>query len=80
MRRTLENCYFGLKPSGLLAINIANVKSYPTLEDDFVAMATANGWRLVRTLSLALSKMMGTRGSDQDKFKFEPIFVFKKTL
>jgi hypothetical protein len=80
MRRTLENCYFGLKPSGLLAINIANVKSYPTLEDDFVALATANGWRLVRTLSLALSTMMGTRGAGKDKFKFEPIFVFQKAL
>jgi len=80
MRRTLENCHFGLKPSGLLAINIANVKSYPTLEDDFLAMATANGWRLVRILRLALSKMMGTRGASEDKFKYEPIFIFEKAF
>jgi hypothetical protein len=30
----------------------------PTLEADFVNMATANGWRLVDTLRFALSKMM----------------------
>jgi hypothetical protein len=77
MQRTLENCHYGLKPTGLLAINIANVKCYPTLEDDFVELATATGFRMVRTLRLALSKMMGTRRFG-DKHKYEPIFVFEK--
>ena len=31
---TLDNCWCGLKPTGRLIINIANVKSYPTLEED----------------------------------------------
>lgn len=77
MKRTLENCHYGLKASGLLAINIANVKSYPTLEADFVALATANGFRLASTLRLALSKMMGTRSSG-GTHKYEPVFVFEK--
>jgi hypothetical protein len=80
MARTLANCHFGLKPTGLLAINIANVKSYPRLEDDFVAMATAHGWQQVRTLRLALSMMMGTRQAGGDKFKYEPIFVFRRAV
>lgn len=77
MRKTLENCHYGLKPDGLLAINIANVKTYKTLENDFLAMAEATGFRLVRTLRLALSPIPGTRKSGQ-KFKFEPVFVFRK--
>ena len=80
MRRTLENCHYGLKPTGILAINIANVRSYSTLEDDFVGLAAACGFRLVRTLKLALSVMMGTRQVGGAKFKYEPIFVFQKAL
>jgi hypothetical protein len=79
MRRTLENCHVGLKPTGLLAINIANVKSYPRLEDNFVALATQTGFRLVRTMRLALSKMMGTRKRGEN-FKYEPIYVFQKEI
>jgi hypothetical protein len=80
MKRTLTNCHYGLKTTGLLAINIANVKSYPKLEDDFVELAAACGFRLVRTLKLALSVMMGTRQVGGAKFKYEPIFVFQKAL
>jgi hypothetical protein len=75
---TLLNCRIGLKPEGKLVVNLANVPTYPELEQDFVTLATNSGWKLVSTLRLALSKMMGTRNSG-GKHKFEPVFVFKKT-
>lgn len=78
MGTTLDNCWHGLKSTGHLIVNIANVSSYPTLESDFVAMACARGWELERTLRLALSKMMGTRRAGGESFKYEPVFVFKK--
>jgi hypothetical protein len=78
MQMTLDNCMTGLKRDGILAINIASVKGYPTLQEDFVALAVANGWRLVETLQLALSKMVGT-GKRLASFKFEPIYVFRKS-
>jgi hypothetical protein len=77
MRMTLDNCRVGLKQDGFLVVNIAGVKSYPTLHEDFVALAMANGWRLVETLGLALSKMVGT-GKQEATHKFEPVFVFTK--
>jgi hypothetical protein len=77
MRMTLENCRVGLKRDGFLVVNIAGVKSYPTLHDDFVALAEANGWQLVETLKLALTKMVGT-GKQEATHKFEPVFVFTK--
>jgi hypothetical protein len=75
---TLDNCWHGLKPDGYLIINIANVKSYPALENDFVDMALSRGWKLERTLRYSLSRMMGTRKPGDDPFKYEPMFVFKK--
>ena len=60
MRMTLDNCAYALKPGGILAINIADVSDYPgNLEDDFVALAESQGWKLLETLKLALSSMTG---------------------
>jgi len=79
MRLTLDNCAYALKPGGIMAINIAAVSDYPgNLEYDFVALAGSRGWKLVKTLKLALSVMPGTRGKQKGKHKYEPIFVFKK--
>ena len=75
---TLDNCWCGLKPNGRLIINLANVTSYPTLEEDFVRMACSRGWRLERKLRYSLSRMMGTRRPEGDRFKYEPVFVFEK--
>jgi hypothetical protein len=75
---TLDNCRRGLKPSGRLIVNIANVSSYPTLENDFVGMACSRGWKLECKLHYALSRMMGTRRPDGESFRYEPVFVFKK--
>jgi hypothetical protein len=78
MRMTLENCRVGLKPDGWLVINVADCSSYPTLTSDFLALAKRMGFRLVETLQLALSKMVGT-----DKWsathKYEPVFAFRKS-
>jgi hypothetical protein len=74
---TLRNCHYGLKPEGKLVVNLANVRTYPDLERDFVTLAEASGWKLVDTLKLALSRMMGTRNRG-GKHKFEPIFVLTK--
>ena len=76
MKMTLANCRIGLKRDGILVVNIAGVKSYPTLHDDFVSLAVANGWRLVETLRLALGAMPGTRAGSP--YKFEPVYGFRK--
>ena len=60
MGQTLRNCAHGLKPNGLLAINIADVAAYPDLSRRFVEFAEQNGWKLVDTLKLALSSMIGS--------------------
>jgi hypothetical protein len=75
---TLRNCAHGLKRNGILAINIAAVAAYPNLAKVFLRYAEANGWLLVETLSLQLSKMVGLKHLGKGAFKSEPIFVFKK--
>jgi hypothetical protein len=84
MRQTLERCHLGLKSDGWLVVNIAAVKSYDDLHDDFVGMAESVGFKLVPEDCgyLLLSRMMGTRKKagvvKEGAFKTEPLFVFKK--
>ncbi|MGA8557364.1 MAG: DNA methyltransferase, partial [Candidatus Acidiferrales bacterium] len=59
MGTTLDNCKYCLKPEGLLAVNIADVSSHPTLAQEFVGYAQGHGWRLVKTMKLNLSSMVG---------------------
>jgi DNA modification methylase len=78
---TLSNCRHGLKSGGVLAINIANVPSYPMLESDFLALAKREGWRLISTLKIQMSRMLGTkvfRTGASKQYKTEPLFVFNK--
>lgn len=75
---TLRSCAHGLKKNGILAINIAGVAAYPNLATLFVRLAEDNGWRLIETLRLQLSKMVGLKHVGKGAFKTEPIFVFKK--
>jgi hypothetical protein len=57
---TLDNCAYCLRPGGYLVINIADVSSYKgSLEGDFIVLAKSKGWKLVKTLKLRLSSMMG---------------------
>lgn len=75
---TLRNCAHGLKRNGILAINIASVAAFPNLAKVFVRFAEDHGWRLVETLQLQLSKMIGLKHIGKSAFKSEPVFVFKK--
>lgn len=78
MGATLRNCAHGLKNNGILAINIASVGAYPNLATAFVKFGEENGWRLIETLHLQLSKMVGLKHIGKSAFKSEPIFVFRK--
>jgi hypothetical protein len=82
MGGTLANARRGLKTGGVLAVNIANVPSYPKLEANFLKLAKRDGWKLRATLQIELSQMLGTKGSSTGtgkQYKTEPLFVFSKT-
>ena len=66
--KTISNAISVLKDGGYLIINIANVKSYPNLVQDF--LDGVKEVKLVQELKLQLSKHGG--------YKYEPVFVFKK--
>ena len=68
-----ENCFIGLKPQKYMLINIANVKSFPTLEDEVIKTAESVGFQYIEKEVYTLSSV-----SILTKFKYEPIFVFKK--
>jgi len=68
----IDNCHKWLKEDGYFIINIADVRTYKTLEDDTVRLAKERGFKLVKTYKMALSSLM------KGGFKYEPIFVFKK--
>ena len=76
LKKTFENCYHGLKDNKCMLINIANVKTYKNLEADTVKVANEVGFKLQRTLNYSLSNVNMT--NKNDKFKYEPIFVFQK--
>jgi hypothetical protein len=78
MAQTLDNCWYALKPGGVMAINIANVSTYKTLEDDFVTLAKRKGFTYVQTLTLLLSARPGTKQKHKSGHKHEPVFVFSR--
>lgn len=71
LRKTLDNCHRALKPDGHLIINIANVKTYPKLQDDFLKVAEEK-FLHIKTYKYSLS------GFYKYGFKYEPIYVFRK--
>jgi len=74
-KETLIGCKSLLRPSGILAFNVANIKSVPTLERDMVGVATDLGFSHAEKLQLQLS---GRPHKTPDKlFKYEPIYVMK---
>lgn len=77
LMKTIDNCYLGLKNGGILAINIADVQSYPSFTNDFIDLMKSKStkWEYINTMKLALSSLKRNR---DDKFKYEPIFIFKK--
>jgi hypothetical protein len=76
IEQTLETCGYCLREGGTLAINVADVDSYPNLTREFVRYAQSHGWRLTRIMQLVLSRAMGAK--HKGSHKHEPIFEFKK--
>ena len=78
LRPTFENCHYGLKKDGYMLINIADIKGKHNinLEWETVNAALDTGFLLVDRYQLALSNInLRNKGT---KFKYEPIFIFKK--
>jgi hypothetical protein len=73
LRKTIQNCYYGLKRNRYMLINIANVSSFKDLEDVTIKTAEQEGFVYEDTYRLTLSKIGG------NGFKYEPIFVFRKS-
>ena len=72
LRKTIENCYRGLKSGKYMLINIANTPKYKFIEEETQKIAKELGFVQNDTLQLTLSSVMGAG------YKYEPIFVFKK--
>ena len=72
LRKTIENCYRGLKSGKYMLINIANTPKYKFIEEETQRIAKELGFVQNDTLQLTLSSVMGAG------YKYEPIFVFKK--
>ena len=72
LRKTIENCYYGLKEGGYMLYNIANTPKYKFIEEETVNISKGLGFTQEETLQLTLSSVMGAG------YKYEPIFVFKK--
>ena len=77
LRKTIQNCHYGLKKNRYLIINIANVSSFDTLEDETGNIVLSEGFEYLDTFRLTLSKMPG-KNLQADKFKYEPVFLFRK--
>ena len=72
LKKTIQNCYYGLKKNGYMLINIANTPKYKFIEKETVKISKKLGFKQEQTLQLTLSSIMGAG------YKYEPIFVFKK--
>ena len=72
MGKTLESCHYGLKPEGLLMLNIANVATHPDLCRDVLEEAHNKGFELIDTFQYLLSVFQ------KEGFKEEPVYIFKK--
>ena len=73
LRQTIKNCKEVLKNDGKLILNVANVISHKTLENDTVRIAIEEGFKLIETLQLKLSTISYKGGH-----KHEPVFIFEK--
>jgi DNA modification methylase len=74
---TVKNCHKCLRDDGVLVLNV-----WPTMEEDTIAVAKRAGFVLDKKLQLALAFMPGRNrkkdGEKQAKWKYEPVFVFRK--
>ncbi len=76
--QTFNNCYYGLKSDGHMLINIADVKGKHNLnlEEETIIAAKSVGFKYVGQLKLALSNI--NLRNKNEKFKYEPIYIFEK--
>ena len=72
LRKTIDNCYYGLKKNGYMLMNIANTPKYKFIEEQTVKISKELGFIQEDTIQLTLSSVMGAG------YKYEPIFVFRK--
>ena len=73
LRKTIDNCYYGLKKNGYMLMNIANTPRYKFIEEETQKISKEFGFEQNDTLQLTLSSVMGAG------YKYEPIFVFNKS-
>ena len=71
LRTTIQNAYIGLKKGKYMGLNVANIKSHKTFEDDTVRIAGDEGFTHTDTYKLQLS-------SQESGAKYEPVFIFQK--
>ena len=71
LRKTIQNVFTGLKPGKYMGLNVANIKSHKTFEDDTVRIAVEEGFEHTDTYKLQLS-------SQESGAKYEPVFIFRK--
>lgn len=78
LHKTYENCYHGLKRGGNMIINIADAKGKFNLNlvNETIDIAKRIGFECTNEYKLALSNLK--LKNKVDKFKYEPILVFKK--
>ena len=68
---TIDKCHYGLKPGGILALNVANTKRIKNFEEKTLELAKMIHFKHIDTWYLHLSSQNGI-------IKKEPIFIFKK--
>jgi len=71
-KKTMQNCFDGLKINGYMVINIADTPKLKWIENQTLILAKELGFELIDTLKLELSSISG-KGA-----KYEPIFIFRK--
>src|SRR6185369_12330468 len=64
---TLKNCKQILKPNGRVVVNIANVKSYPDLENQFIKRADAEGFKIEEIKFLLYTAMPGSGNKNRQE-------------
>ena len=72
LRKTIDNCCYGLKKNGYMLINIANTPKYKFIEEQTIKISKELGFIQEDSIQLTLSSVMGAG------YKYEPIFVFRK--
>jgi DNA modification methylase len=72
LKKTIQNCHWGLKKDGYLIINISNTPEYDFLERETIRLAKETGFQHSNTYHLILSSISG-KG-----IKKEPVFIFCK--